>query len=191
MISRLNRWLLTVVACFLMPQCGCNRQGPAPAAPFYFADHLDGAVQDFDKDLFLSFRKDGRLSGPISLGDETKLSLIPALPSRLTYSLTVPPKPILQFSIGVSTLGEDLLPAPIDFLVQVETDGSETTCFEGKVLRRFPNQWFAHEVDLSPWAGRTIRLTLETQYGRRRVPVDRPLTAREGQSFIPSWGTRC
>jgi arylsulfatase len=55
--------------------------------------------------------------------------------------------------------------------------GDETdTVFEGIVRRREPNRFFDHEVDLSRWSGRRVRLTFDTSSPN---PKDLPM--------VPYW----
>jgi arylsulfatase A-like enzyme len=131
--------------------------------PVFLADQVTEAEVSFDEARFRSFRKDGRLSDQITLNWETRRSLIPPLPSRLTFDVKIPPDAVLQFSIGVSTLGEPRIPPLVEFRIYADAGNGEELCFDGTVRRFQPNQWLEHELDLSRWSGSNVRLTLETE----------------------------
>ncbi len=155
----------------------CASPLPSPPAPVLFARQVDEAEKNYDQNLFLSYRKDGLLSAPVTLGKETRLSLTPPLPSRLTFTVQVPTEALLEFSIGVSTLGEETFSNPVQFAIYVD----EEVRFEQAVRRGQPNAWLQQTVDLSEWAGKTIRLGFET--------VARGMSPEGvGRAFLPAWG---
>ena len=156
---------------------GCASPPPSPTAPTLFARQVDQAEKDYDEKLFLSYRKDGLLAAPVTLGKETQFSLTPPLPSRLTFSVQVPAEASLGFSIGVSTLGGETFSNPVQFKIYV----GEKLYFEQTVRRGQPNVWIEQSVDLSEWAGETARLGFETA-----VIGMSPENA--GSSFLPAWG---
>ena len=92
--------------CFV-PCCASPPENPS--LPVLFARQVDEAEKDYDETLFRSYRKGGLLSAPVTLGKETRRSLTPPVPSRLTFTVPIPAEPLLSFSIGVSTLGEQTL----------------------------------------------------------------------------------
>ena len=96
-----------------------------PAAPFSFVDHLEDADTVFDPIQFRSVRKDGLLSSPITLAGETRSSLTPPLPSRLTYQVEIPPDPTMYFSIGATPPGDGPLGAAVDFLLYIDAQDSD------------------------------------------------------------------
>ena len=101
---------------------------------------------------------------------------MPPLPSRLTFEVDVPPGASLRFGIAVSALGADVSPAHVEFRVRLDYGDQGDTVFEGIVRRREPNRFFDHEVDLSRWSGRRVRLSLDT---RSPNPSDLPM--------VPYW----
>ena len=159
----------------------CDASRPPANVPFFLARHVDTAEQDFDRNLFLSFRKDGLLAAPVTMNNETRLSLSPPLPSKLTFPVEVPLEPLLQFSIGVSSLGEDSLPRPVDFAIHVDTGDEQEVCFQETVRRAQSNIWFDRTVDLTPWSGQSIRLTFETSMRGTNV-------AQASGTLLPAWG---
>ena len=156
---------------------GCAPSSPSTSAPVFFAKQVDEAEKDYDHKLFISYRKDGLLSAPVTLGKETQLSLTPPLPSRLTFTVPVPAEPLLKFSIGVSTLGEETFSNPVHFAIYVD----EEIRFEETARRSQPNVWLQRTVDLSEWSGKTVRLGFETIV-RGRSPEG------TGSAFLPAWG---
>ena len=158
--------------------CASFRAAPPenPSLPVLFARQVDEAEKDYDETLFLSYRKGGLLSAPVTLGKETRRSLTPPVPSRLTFTLPIPAEPLLSFSIGVSTLGEQTLVQPVRFTIYVDED----IAFE-ETLYDQPNVWLPRTVDLSEWSGRTVRLGFETGVPGRSLDGT-------GSAFLPAWG---
>ena len=166
------RWFLPML-CFV-PCCASPPENPS--LPMLFARQVDEAEKDYDETLFRSYRKDGLLSAPVTLGKETRRSLTPPVPSRLTFTVPIPVEPLLSFSIGVSTLGEQTLVRPVRFTIYVDED----IAFE-ETLREQPNVWLPRTVDLSEWSGRTVRLGFETGVPGRSLDGT-------GSAFLPAWG---
>ena len=163
------RW--AVLGILLVASC----RGPSaePPSTFSFVDQIDRAERELDETRFRSFRPDGRLSGQVTLGTETRQALMPPLPSRLTFEVDIPPEAWLRFGIAVSALGADVSPAHVEFRVRLDDGkGEPETVFEGIVRRREPNRFFDHEVDLSRWSGSRVRLTLDTSSPN---PADLPM----------------
>ncbi|HEY7697001.1 MAG TPA: sulfatase, partial [Vicinamibacteria bacterium] len=171
----MRRALLGVVLIGLHASCRKPlAEGPAPA--FSFVEHVAQATHDFDETRFRSVRPDGRLSGQVTLGRETRTALMPPLPSRLGFDVELPPGASLRFGIAVSALGAEVSPAHVEFRVRLDYGDETDTVFEGIVRRREPNRFFDHEVDLSRWSGRRVRLTLDTSSPN---PKDLPM--------VPYW----
>ena len=142
------KWFLPVL-CFVS---SCASPPENPSLPVLFARQVNKAEKDYDEALFLSYRKDGLLSAPVTLGKETRRSLTPPVPSRLTFTIPIPAEPLLSFSIGISTLGEQTLVQPVRFTIYVDED----IAFE-ETVRNQPNIWLPRTVDLSKWSGRAGR----------------------------------
>ena len=159
--------------CFV-PSCASPPENPS--LPVLFARQVDEAEKDYDETLFLSYRKDGLLSAPVTLGKETRRSLTPPVPSRLTFTVPTPAEPLLNFAIGISTLGEQTLVQPVRFIIYVDDD----IAFE-ETVRDQPNVWLSRTVDLSEWSGRTVRLGFETVLRRRS-------SKSTSGAFLPAWG---
>ena len=160
---------------------------PAPRA-FFFAHRISDAETDFDEAQFRSFRKDGRLTTTVTFGDpnaisESRVSLIPPLPSRLTYRVNVPEDGRLDFEIGVVALGEAMLPASVVFTIDVDGE----PIFEETIRRRFANQWFRQSVDLADYSGREVAITFDTRFHETPF-INTNELAQEGLSLLPAWG---
>ena len=122
------------------------------------------------------------------MADETRRSLVPPLPSRLTFAVGVPPDSVLRFATGVFTFDEPGLGAGVEFNLFLD----EEKIFAGVIGRAKPNLWLDHEVDLSRWEGESVRLTFETkQKGEAgETPRDRRVIALWGNPVLSSRSAR-
>lgn len=80
-------------------------------------------------------------------------------PARLEYQVEVPEKGRLDFGLGV--LRRDV---PVRFRVRVADRGESRAVFNETSAN--PEEWRQRSIDLSRWAGRTVRLVLETDSPR-------------------------
>jgi arylsulfatase A-like enzyme len=160
----------------------CRSDSPSlsQTSTFSLVDEVDTADVEFDEQVFRSVRKDGRLTDAVTIDGRTELSLTPPVPSRIRYRLWIPEKPVLRFAAAAATAGDDALAAALEMSLKLETvDGEETVVIEELIRRRAANQWRDLDIDLSPWAGQEVSLTLATDW---RSP-------REiGQPVLASWG---
>ncbi len=187
-MKKMLRWLTLAGGIVVCIAFGCRQSSPQNE-PFFFAKQVDVAEKNFDRNQFLSYRKDALLSTSVTMSNESRLSLTPPLPSRLTFEVDLPRKPTLQFSTGVSTLGTGGLPAPVAFALYVDVGNGEEQCFENIVGRGKPNRWMKHQVDLSPWAGKKVRLTFATSVRETAFTAGRKASTVAGQPFLPAWGS--
>jgi hypothetical protein len=120
-------------------------------------------------------------TGSVNIGGDTRESLTPPFPSRRRFEVQVPPAAFLDFSTAL-VMVQDVRRARVEFRVVVG-EGTEEVVAYSEVLRAdVANQWHDREIDLSPWSGRTISLTVET----RAVPLrEEPLWADRVQTV---WG---
>jgi arylsulfatase A-like enzyme len=169
----------------------CQPEKRPPPASFFFAHHIDDAAAEFDDAQFRSFRKDGTLVTTVTLGDlqeisESRLALIPPLPSRLSYRVVVPEGGRLDFEVGVQVLGEENLPAPVVFAIDVDGE----SVFEETIRRRFGNQWLRRHVDLETYGGREVVITFATRFSETPFIDSTGIAgiAEEGLSILPAWG---
>ena len=173
---------LSVVAIALLCGSGCRESAPVEPARFFFVDHAEEAERE------PPIRKGVQLSAPITMADETRRSLVPPLPSRLTFAVGVPPDSVLRFATGVFTFDEPGLGAGVEFNLFLD----EEKIFAGVIGRAKPNLWLDHEVDLSRWEGESVRLTFETkQKGEAgETPRDRRVIALWGNPVLSSRSAR-
>jgi arylsulfatase len=125
----------------------------------------------------------------VDTGFETRSSLIPLIPSRVTYTVRVPSASVLRFAVGVSTLG-GTFPAPVVFRVFIDGGNGDELSFEKVVPREEHNRWFAQEIDLSERSGQIIRLSFDSQLGRELPNADRRILPLWGHPVLTSPSTR-
>ena len=85
-------------------------------------------------------------------------TIVARTPETVRVSLTLPENPWLDLAVG--TLEEE----PVTFRVAVGEPGAETALLERTVTT--PHRWDLAPVDLRPYAGRTVSLTLSLAGGR-------------------------
>lgn len=176
---------LLMALCGLGILAGCGEREPASSPPggFSLVKELQSARVDYDEVRFRSIRKDGRLVDAITMDGRTELSLTPPVPSTVSYHLRVPENPVLRFATGVSSFGAPALPAVVDLEISVESGGEKTLLFSDQVRRMAANRWRDHDVDLSPWAGRDVTLTLVSRFRSPR-PVTEPALVAWGDPVV-------
>jgi arylsulfatase A-like enzyme len=118
---------------------------------------------------------------------ESRFSLVPPIPSRLTYEVSIPEEPRFDLGFGVSSFDQEALPAPIEFLLLVDSGAGEEVVFQEAVRRRFANRWFEPTIDLSRWAGKSVRLIFETRYQETEFTRPEESLSTSGQAFLPAW----
>lgn len=168
---------------------GCRRPEPLifPSGGFSLVRELPGARLAYDETRFRSARKDGRLVDVITLEGRSELSVTPPVPSEISYRIHIPREPALRFATGVSTVGGDALPAVVELEMSVDSDGRNTLVFSDAVRRMAANRWQDHDVDLRPWAGRDVTLTLTSRF-RSTHPVATPVLAAWGDPVVADAG---
>ena len=119
----------------------------------------------------------------MTLGDETRRGFATTLPSELTFAVDVPFQPNLRLAIAVATLDNEHW-SPIRFRIVADTGGDKSIVFTETIERRDRNRWLSREIDLGPWSGSPIRLTLET---RVRAPAESAARSST-ETLVPLWG---
>ena len=154
------RW--TAVACALWGSA-CRPAPPEDGAVVFLAEHVAEAEKSASAAALSQLR-----SVRWTLENETRLAIVAPLVSRISYSVSIPEQPVLRFATALHPIGDEesaswTRPRSVDFRVQVESGGgARETVFETPVRRHQAGRWLDHSVDLGPWAGKTVRLTLET-----------------------------
>jgi arylsulfatase A-like enzyme len=116
---------------------------------------------------------------PYSLNDVASLDVngeaLPAVaapfPSQLTFEVAVPPTPQLEFSIALTSQQPVVRPR-VDFKVFVSEGGESYNVFWKTIHGRQANQWYHGTVNLRPWEGKQVDITLEVRpaYDMSSVP---------------------
>jgi arylsulfatase A-like enzyme len=159
-----RRWLLAALGGVLLTGCGAPAPEQDAAGEQPPVVGLLRAEETFLGGEVAGEPWDPAVAEPAILRlDDVAYRALPAEPpSRLRFELAVPVGARLHFASG---LGAGSPPdSGVDFAVQVMAGGSTSTVWTGS--RDSPQgkygQWVPAEVDLSPWAGQTVELTLET-----------------------------
>ncbi|HZD52644.1 MAG TPA: sulfatase [Woeseiaceae bacterium] len=127
----------------------------------------DGATVEIDFVRFLSrlwkYEVLGSGTSYESIGGELRHVLHMAMNRTLEYSVDVPRRrPRLSFGTAVLMSG-----APIEASLSV-SDAKETRrLYRGSDLTS--DKWQDHELDLSPWAGQTVKVRFDVRGGSRNV----------------------
>ncbi len=101
--------------------------------------------------------------------DSPRRALLADAPSRFSYYLVVPEESAFVFDYGAKK--------ETTFQVIVDEDGAEPkTIFE----KPSTNHWTEAKVDLSPWAGKVVRLDLVTRGSGNEAGWGEPEIVREG-----------
>ncbi len=155
----------------------------------FFVDEVVNAELSFSDIEFYSQRQNRSLSIPWTVGEETRRSLAPPLPSRMAFVAKIPQSPMLRFAVGVATLGDEEVEASVRFRVYVDTGDSDERLFSIVLSRDQQNQWREGEVDLSSYAGSTSKIILETALVGANAAGS---TGAPGESVVasllPLWG---
>jgi len=162
---------------FLVALTGCR--GASAPAPYFFLDHLEDAeltLEDAGKNV-----SEWEVSDVFTFRSETRRALAAPFAARVSFEIQVPPNAALRFAYGASTLGRPDLLTATDFLVLVDEGDGEEQVFSETLRRSQPNHWLPRDVDLSRFAGKTVRLTFATG----RVEAERPRAERH---MLPLWG---
>ena len=171
---------LLVLLAFCLGSCG---EEPPYYPPFFIVDQVPGAQARFKRAQLPNLREKGYLSAPVTLGDETRPSLIPTLPSRLSFAVQLPPHPILRFALAMATLGGPASSHAVQFQLVISTSERRETIFTETVSDQQRNQWLDREVDLNQWSGARVRLTFEA------LAFDSTDEASSSKSkLFPLWG---
>ena len=96
----------------------------------------------------------------ISLSGQTRLSITPPVPSRLTFELTLPRSSILEASSALVMMQQV---TRVRFTVSVIAEDKTTIVFDAVRNIDDANLWQPMRVDLDPWSGRSILLSLEAR----------------------------
>jgi hypothetical protein len=116
------------------------------------------AESDYADARYATFLSDPSDRGLVRLSEDSRPSLTPPFPARLRFTLTLPDSAFLTFSPAL-VARQEVRRAGVEFVIRVDTEVVYEEYFDFEDA----NQWQDREVDLSPWAGREVSLTLETR----------------------------
>lgn len=172
-------WLL------LLSACGRDPSSESPA--IFLAERLDQADRSAASASLSEFR-----SVSWTLAEETRLSVVSPLASRISFSLLLPDEPVLKFAIALAPLTnvdstDWATLRSADFRVDVESGGARETLFTAPVRRHEAGTWIDHTLDLARFAGQSVRLVLETTTPDRFLRDPSHLRAAREQ-YLALWG---
>jgi arylsulfatase A-like enzyme len=129
---------------------------------YRLVDHIAAADSSSEQGTFASFVSERNLSGPITLGSDTRVSLTPPLPAKLDFDVSLPPHPSLHFAVGIKSERE-VGRAKVELEVTVASDGGSELVYR-EVFRSFQlNRWYPRRINLSQWSEEAVRLRLEVR----------------------------
>jgi arylsulfatase A-like enzyme len=169
---------LLVAAAVFLTSCDPKTAGQRASARA-LAREVESARAEYDAVAFRSMRKDGRLADQVTMEGRTLYSITPPVPSSIDFDVDLPAEPVLRFSTGAPSLGDEKLRSSIEFRVEVKNGSESSLIFSDRLRRRSANQWRDHEVDLTPWAGKNVTLRLSSRFGQERAVA---------RAALASWG---
>jgi arylsulfatase A-like enzyme len=106
----------------------------------------------------------GQSGKQVRINDEVRVTLPASPPSRLRYTVDLPPRARLALACGIPPERHDR--PGVEFVVKVKRGDREETAFTlllDPVSRRIHRRWVPEEIDLSRWAGERVDVVLETR----------------------------
>jgi arylsulfatase A-like enzyme len=89
-------------------------------------------------------------------------ALTPGFPSELTFRLTLPEEPFLDFSLAVLT-AKQIGRGTVRFSIRLSDDGRSFTVHDESVRARGGEAFRSRRVNLAAWRGREVTLTLAAE----------------------------
>ena len=148
-------------------------------------DRVPAAQGRVKQEALDTHRAEGYLAAYVSLGyEETRPSLTPPVPSRLTFAVEVPAQATLRFAIAASGLSAEGDLSKVRFRLSLKSPRGMTKLFQETLSYRQRDRWWDRRIDLSRWSGSDVRLTFETE------AVQPPATPRgRTQNVHTLWGS--
>jgi len=105
----------------------------------------------------------------VTLSGEGRRSLIAPAPAEFRYRVTVPPRAVMTFAIGMALApgrsNDEALPGSrMKFTVRAGEDIPDNVVFEREIHVARRDQWIEQTVDLSAWSGRAVNLVFQTSF---------------------------
>ncbi|MGH9462377.1 MAG: DUF4956 domain-containing protein [Vicinamibacteria bacterium] len=188
------RWSAILLVAIFAASCR-----PFSGEDYSLVDAVEPDAEPSPSGRYPDFVEASSATGSVNIGGDTRESLTPPFPSRRRFDVEVPSAAFLDFSTAL-VMVQDVRRARVEFRVLVG-EGTEEVVAYSEILRAdVANQWQDREVDLSPWSGRAISLTVETRAVPPRVQplwADRVQTvwgnpvlgSRPGKALVTSVGT--
>ena len=174
----LGRYLARLLVSNILTGLTLSLSGCSPSSQgsqYSLVDGFQEATKDFEGGRYPDFVDEASASGPVEIGGREMESLRPPFPSTTSFELVVPRAGFLEFSPAL-VMAQSVRRARVEYRIILERlegpEGDETTSIYRETFRaNTANQWHQRQVDLSPWEGQTVVLTLSTQAVPRRENV--------------------
>ncbi len=139
-----------------------------PAGAVRLAERIDDSVSSVVTGEFPAFDRERTVVRDVTLSGDSRLSITPPFPSRLTFSIDVPVSGVLELATAMVVM-QQVTRARVRFTVSVREEGVTAVVFEEILTLTEANRFRDTRIDLSSWSGRTIELVLEAM----PVPANR------------------
>ena len=165
-MTRHPEWLVPGA---LLVMTACGGETPSLHEPVRLADRV------FDQAALT----------PVTFQDETRFSVAPNVPSQMRFEIRVPMRGVLEFGTGARVADGAVLPARVEFRVELRSGDEREMVFSHTIRRFEPNAWFDHEIDLTRWEGSVVDLSFEVSALAPRG--DRDGTPASVDGLTPLW----
>jgi hypothetical protein len=106
------------------------------------------------------------------LAREVETAIFQHPPSTITFpALEIGEQAVLQFACGIKEAAWPLIKSAVRFTISIESAGKRQRVFETKLqprTRKSDRGWQEHELDISRYAGQSIRVILRTSVAWRQ-----------------------
>jgi arylsulfatase A-like enzyme len=183
-----HRYLSPLLVFVALGSLSCRQAPPSPQAPLRLIDLLGSAeivwptsVPEKPELQLAGFRageakrcvrrvlmrgegakKRSRLA---TEGQEDRLALISPNSASYSFQMVVPERPMFQFGLGYAASAATA--GPLRFIVTVKAEGGSRVLLDEEVAVSPSGTWQDREIDLDPWSGQQVVLTLETVRSER------------------------
>jgi arylsulfatase A-like enzyme len=125
-------------------------------------DDVPATTRSYRESDLPTFLSEGPIGAHVFLSGEGRPALVPRAPSRLSFFVDAPPHPRLRFAIATAPLSADGARANAEFRIRIRSRTGTESVFHEVLDSASPRRWLDREVDLTPWAGARIEVSLET-----------------------------
>ena len=124
------------------------------------AERVDAQSSSDASGQFPVFDDERTFSREVTLSGNSRLSITPPFPSRLSFTIDVPGSGVLELATALVMM-QQVSRARVRFTASVLDDGASTVVFEEILTLAEANRFREARADLGHWAGRTVVLLLE------------------------------